>query len=100
MKLYFYSDPFHGWLKVPLNIFFQNTSEEFRDSISSFSYVSKNKNAVFLEEDRDANLFTWEIFSKTKEIDISVTEKHTNKSSKIRGYEKYSHEKAKQYYQF
>jgi len=40
MKLYFYSDHSHGWLKVPLDIFFQNTSEEFRETISSFSYIS------------------------------------------------------------
>jgi len=94
MKLYFYSDPSHGWLKVPLNIFFQNTSEEFRDSISSFSYLSKN--AVFLEEDRDARIFMWEMTSKG--IDISISEHHSNKSSKIRRYEKYSHTKAKQYF--
>jgi hypothetical protein len=80
MKLYFYSDPGHGWLSVS-----RKTLEKYIDPklVSTYSYQRNGR--VFLEEDRDAGLLISALKDDGKRIE--VVEYHTNRSSKIRSYE-------------
>jgi hypothetical protein len=79
MKLYFYSDPGHGWLSVS-----RKTLEKYVDlsEISSYSYQRNDR--VFLEEDRDAQLFITALRNAGKTIEF--VEYNTNRTSKIRNY--------------
>lgn len=54
MKYKFHSDPGHGWLEVPANEVFQLG---IVPGISRYSYVSKDRQKIYLEEDCDASLF-------------------------------------------
>lgn len=53
MKLTFYSDPGHGWLRVPVHLL---DSWGLIDKITPYSYVRGN-NWAYLEEDCDASTF-------------------------------------------
>ena len=54
MNYKFYTDPGHGWLEVPLKELLElNISQ----NISKYSYISSNKQFVYLEEDCDAPRF-------------------------------------------
>ena len=79
MKLYFYSDPGHGWLSVS-----RKTLSKYVDlkTVSSYSYQRKDR--VFLEEDLDATLFITALQKAGKKIE--VVEYTTNRNSKIRNY--------------
>ena len=50
----FFSDPGHGWLAVSRK---QIQALGIEDDISVFSYQSKSKKTIYLEEDSDAHLF-------------------------------------------
>lgn len=82
MRLKFFADPGHGWLKVErkwlktLNI---------ANKISSCSY--ERGNDVYLEEDCDASMFL--TVAKRQGIEIKTDECRTSKSSKIRSYNSY-----------
>lgn len=58
LRLNFYSDPAHGWLRVPIALL-----EELRltERISPYSYwerpAPRGTGWAYLEEDRDATLF-------------------------------------------
>ena len=80
MKLYFYSDPGHGWLSVS-----RKALEKYVDlkTVSTYSYQRKDR--VFLEEDRDAQLYITALKNAGKKIE--VVEYNTNRSSKIRSYD-------------
>jgi len=80
MKLYFYSDPGHGWLSVS-----RKTLEKYVDlnSISSYSYQRKDR--VFLEEDLDAQLLITALRNAGKSVEF--VEYTTNRNSKIRNYD-------------
>lgn len=83
VSLHFYSDPGHGWLKVPLKLLEQL---EIPDQISPYSYVKGTH--AYLEEDADAYLF-----SKAMEkagIPVKVTSHTCNNSSAIRSYQSYT----------
>jgi hypothetical protein len=54
-KLNFISDPGHGWLEVPLAIFRESQAKGM--AASKYSYKSKIKQCVYLEEDCDAPKF-------------------------------------------
>lgn len=71
----FHTDPGHGWLEVSkqdLNEFY------LTDKISSFSYISDDKNTIYLEEDCDASLFISEY--RKKYGDIKYTEEYSEDS--------------------
>jgi hypothetical protein len=77
-----YSDPGHGWAKVPMTLV---NSLGIRDRITSYSYF-RNEYA-YLEEDCDLSTFIGAC--KTNGISPVFREKVTNKSSKIRTYSCY-----------
>jgi len=89
IQLHFYSDPSHGWLKVPRKML-----EELNvlDSISSASYMRGEH--VYLEEDEDCDTFFNTIKNNYGE-DLVVGFKkklkyhYTENSSKIRNYSFY-----------
>lgn len=81
----FYSDPDHGWLRVK--------KKELEDlniecNISNYSYISKDGQFVFLEEDRDLSIF-FEAKKNINEWPLTIHNKHTNNDSKIRSYKAY-----------
>ncbi|MGV2866376.1 hypothetical protein [Achromobacter sp. AGC39] len=82
---HFHEDPGHAWLEVKraelvrLNLIGQ---------ISGFSY--QRGDSVYLEEDCDASLFISEKRKRGEEI--RFTDSHTNHSSPIRSYDRYSAE--------
>ena len=53
-QLVFYADAGHAWLAVPLNAL---QDLKIADDISQYSYQSKSKGLVYLEEDMDAGTF-------------------------------------------
>ena len=83
IKTVFYSDPSHGWLRVPKQILSELGIEK---EISSFSYM-KGK-YVYLEEDADLTLFAEKVqnFDEWKEL---MSESYSDSSSAIRRYSRY-----------
>lgn len=80
----FYSDPGHGWLKVPGNMLIElNVFAE----ISGYSY-RRGLNA-YLEEDRDAGIFITAYEQKHGIKPVIKCMKQSDKQSKIRGYVSY-----------
>ena len=77
MQVIIYSDSGHGWAKVARKLV-----DQLQLSISSYSY--QRGAYVYLEEDCDLSKFC-EAYKKP----ITFKELHTNKTSKIRGYESY-----------
>ena len=51
-NLIFYSDPGHGWLAVPLQLY-----KESGITATKYSYYCPKKEIVYLEEDLDAPAF-------------------------------------------
>lgn len=82
MKIKFYIDPGHGWFAVK-----RAKLEEFgiADKISAFSY--ERGKTVYLEEDRDADLFLKELIAAGVEYEIVA--KYSNARSPIRSYDSY-----------
>lgn len=78
-----YTDPGHGWVKVPLT---RLSKLGIIDKITTYSYI-RNDHA-YLEEDCDFSTY----ISALKAVGITpkFKEVHTNKSSKIRSYRHYS----------
>lgn len=80
----FYTDPGHGWLAVKIKAL---KDLGIADKITSCSYT-KGKTA-YLEEDCDAATFVTAYIAKYgKRPEVAV--KHTDKSSPIRSYFRYS----------
>jgi hypothetical protein len=82
MAFNFYSDPGHGWLKVPKKLLKKLNIEK---DISLYSYMRKD--FAYLEEDRDCNIFIDKL--KETKIPFKIKTFNTNKNSKIRGYNYY-----------
>ena len=80
-----YTDPAHGWAKVSLK---ELLKLNIADKISTYSYIHKNGLNAYLEEDCD--LSTYLNALDAKGIKYKFIEKHTNKSSKIRSYNRYT----------
>ena len=82
-NLTFYSDPSHGWLKVPKSLL---KKLAVSDKITSHSYMRDK--FVYLEGDKDADIFLKAM--NVANYPYAITEWHTDKSSQIRSYETYS----------
>ena len=92
MQVIIYSDSGHGWAKVARKLI-----DQLQLSISSYSY--QRGAYVYLEEDCDLSKFCVayerEITTYSEPLKrwvvkpITFKELHTNKTSKIRGYESY-----------
>ena len=80
-----YTDPQHGWAKVSLS---ELLKLNIIDKISSYSYIHKNGLYAYLEEDVDLSTYLKALDDKG--IKFRMIEKHTNKSSKIRSYSRYT----------
>ena len=80
-----YTDPAHGWAKVTLK---ELLKLNILDKISTYSYIHKNGLNAYLEEDLDLSTYLKALDSKG--IKFRIIEKHTNKSSKIRSYKRYT----------
>lgn len=80
-----YTDPQHGWAKVTLK---ELLKLNILDKISTYSYIHKNGLNAYLEEDCDLSLYLKALDDKG--IKFRIIEKHTNKSSKIRSYKRYT----------
>jgi len=80
----FYSDPSHGWLKVPKQLL------HILGIAHNISHYSYDKNGyVYLEEDRDMSIFVG-AFEECFKIRPSVKDRRqSNKQSCIRNYERY-----------
>lgn len=82
MKIHFYSDGGHGWAKVKRELI---VKLQIEDQISSYSY--QRGDYVYLEEDCDLANFVNKLNAINEKVEF--IEHHTNKSSKIRSYERY-----------
>jgi hypothetical protein len=80
---YFYQDPGHGWLKVPLSLI---AELGIADKISSYSYMSLDH--AYLEEDCDMGKFDQAMREQGKEYNL--VNKLSNKQAHIRSYANYS----------
>jgi len=80
-----YTDPSHGWAKVSLK---ELSRLNIIDKISSYSYIHKNGLNAYLEEDCDLSTYLKALDDKG--IKFKFIEKHTDKSSKIRSYNRYT----------
>lgn len=83
----FYSDPAHGWLRVPIEWLVELGIYE---SISVYSYISDSGKWVYLEEDLDALMFI-DAYTITR-FHKPMIEYQTpaNQRSRIRSYRSYS----------
>jgi len=82
LSLNFYCDPGHGWVKIPIKTL---AHLKIADKISGYSYMRKDY--AYLEEDSDLS----KLYAAAAEagIEIRLKEYHTNKTSKIRSYDRY-----------
>ena len=83
MKFNFFSDPSHGWLKVPRTLLIKLG---ITNQITQYSY--QKKEFVYLEEDQDLSLFLQTMKKSNLNFQI-LNMKQSNKSSKIRSYERF-----------
>jgi hypothetical protein len=90
LQLHVYSDPGHAWLKVRKSQA-NKASVYMGEKISSFSY--QRGEFVFLEEDCDLGIYVR--YLEAIKRPYKFVEHHTDKSSKIRGYQNYSFEEIK-----
>ena len=84
----YYTDPGHGWIKVSLK---ELEKYDLMDKISTYSYIRKDY--AYLEEDGDANIYVRKLARKLTSMGIEAKLKilNSNKSSKIRSNERFSH---------
>jgi hypothetical protein len=76
----FHADPSHAWLKVPFAMVYLLGIGHI---LSRWSYMSRDCQAFYLEEDRDAGLFLeayHQLYGAKPEIKLS----HTNSQSFVR----------------
>jgi hypothetical protein len=78
-----YNDPGHAWGKVKRKVL---DNLGIAKEISSYSYQYKDN--VYLEEDADLSLVCRHLLFNT-DVQIKFVEKHTNRESRIRSYERY-----------
>lgn len=82
IKLQWYSDPSHSWLKVS-----RRDVEKLGLSVGSFSvysYQSKAGNTLYLEEDCDAPILLDALKASTEYLPTYRIDRHTNGRSHIR----------------
>lgn len=85
LNIAFFSDPGHGWARVPRA---KLVKLGIADKISSFSY-QKGVN-VYLEEDCDLSVYI-EALKARGITEFKWIGSSSNKTSKIRNYERYSY---------
>ena len=78
-----YNDPSHAWGKVKRKVL---DNLGIADKVSSYSYQYKDN--VYLEEDADLLLVCRHLLFNS-DVQIKFVEKHTNRDSRIRSYERY-----------
>jgi spore cortex formation protein SpoVR/YcgB (stage V sporulation) len=78
-----YNDPSHAWGKVKRKVL---DNLGIAKEVSSHSYQYKDN--VYLEEDADLSLVCRHLLFNT-DVQIKFVEKHTNRDSRIRSYERY-----------
>jgi hypothetical protein len=78
-----FSDPGHGWLRVPYS---ELERLDIADKITRYSYQKGNN--VFLEEDCDLSTFMEARQARNEPVNMLMA--NTNRVSKIRGYASYS----------
>ncbi len=74
-KYRFIEDPGHGWLEVSLH---ELAELGLIDKISGYSYVSADRQQVYLEEDCDLSLFIEAKFSVSKSGSVGEIEEIGN----------------------
>lgn len=79
-----YNDPSHAWGKVKRKVL---DNLGLAQQVSSYSYQYKDN--VYLEEDADLSLVCRHLLFNT-DVQIKFVEKHTNRDSRIRSYERYA----------
>ena len=79
-----YNDPSHAWGKVKRKVL---DNLGIAKEVSSHSYQYKDN--VYLEEDADLSLVCRHLLFNT-DVQIKFVEKHTNRDSRIRSYERYA----------
>jgi hypothetical protein len=83
-----YTDPSHGWAKVTLK---QLIRLNIADKISTYSYIRRNRSGAgfaYLEEDCDLSTYLKALDAKG--IQYKFNTLHTDKTSKIRSYSRYT----------
>ena len=75
-----YADPGHAWVKVPMR---ELQKLNIADRITPYSY--KRGEHAYLEEDMDLSTFVM-AYRQYYNSPPKFTERHTNRSSKIRSY--------------
>ena len=83
MKFTYYTDPGHGWVKVPRSLL---AKLGINHKISTYSYERGDN--VYLEEDCDLSHLYQALESRGTPVKLMTS--HTNRSSKIRSYNHYS----------
>jgi len=78
-----YNDPSHAWGKVKRKVL---DNLGIAHEVSSYSYQYKDN--VYLEEDADLSLVCRHLLFNS-DVQIKFVEKHTNRDSRIRSYERY-----------
>ena len=82
LTLPYYQDPGHGWVRVSVGLLH---GLKIAHLITPFSY--RRGNHAYLEEDGDlSQLLT---AAAAAGITVKLKQRHTNKTSKIRGYAQY-----------
>ena len=81
-KYQFYTDPGHGWLRVPYS---ELERLDIADKITRYSYTKGDN--VFLEEDCDLSTFMKAKTNLNEKIEIRTI--NSNRQSRIRSYESY-----------
>lgn len=81
----FYSDPGHGWLRVPMN---ELIDLDIAPKISAYSYVYRNGKWVYLEEDIDAGKFI-DAYVERHGTEPQIVYKYSDNRSDIRNYVHY-----------
>lgn len=82
MKLTYFTDPGHGWVRVKRDVL---AKLAIADKISPYSY--QRGDYAYLEEDCDLSVLSKALESAGKKLEL-VT-KRTDRSSKIRSYSCY-----------
>jgi len=82
-----YTDPSHGWAKVSLSELFKL---EIHDKISTYSYIRSNAKYAYAYLEEDCDLSTYLKALDSKGIQYKFNTLHTDKSSKVRSYNRYT----------
>ena len=82
ITLKFYGDPGHGWVAVKRKML---VDLGIADKITNYSY--QKGQTVYLEEDMDLGTLLTALGNRV--IGVHLKQKHTNRYSPIRSYERY-----------